>query len=199
MSSLFQAGPLASLPHLTVTNVAYVALGLAVAGPILLYLYLYPYTEATLPFRNLRGPAPVSAFFGSLLAVASTPIGQRYTRLTNTYGASTVRFRGLLGRWRIASTDPVAIAHVLRHTGQFHRNEGFNGLIQRTTGDNVLCVEDEPHRRQRRILNSAFNGTSVNEMMPMFWEEAYDLKHNVEDVSYRAEGMPRRRSTPDRR
>lgn len=182
MSSILHGGHLLSLPSLTPANIAYALIGLTIATPLLLYLYLYPYTEATLPFRNLRGPVPTSGFFGSLITVASRPIGDRYASLTKTYGASTVRFRGLLGKWRIASTDPVAIAHVLRHTGQFHRNPGFNGLINRVTGENVLSVEDEPHRRQRRVLNSAFNGTSVNEMMPVFWEEAYSLKDNVNEV-----------------
>ncbi|BEJ09053.1 hypothetical protein CcaverHIS641_0511470 [Cutaneotrichosporon cavernicola] len=159
--------------------VGYAAVAMLVLGPIALYLYLYPYTAFTLPFKNLRGPDPASGFFGSLFTVGSKPIGRRYMSLTKEYDASTVRFRGLIGRWRIASTDITAISHVLRHTGQWHRNEGFNGLIARVTGFNVLCVEDEAHRRQRRILNSAFNGTSVNAMMPMFWEEAYDLKANV--------------------
>jgi cytochrome P450 len=165
---------------LTPQTVGYAALALLVLAPFALYIYLYPYTAATLPFKNLRGPAPASGLFGSLLTVGAKPIGRRYASLTEEYGASTARF--LVGRWRIASTDVTAIAHVLRHTGQWHRNEGFNGLIARMTGFNVLCVEDEAHRRQRRILNSAFNGTSVGAMMPMFWEEAYDLKKNVEDA-----------------
>ncbi|CAK9785135.1 cytochrome P450 [Cutaneotrichosporon oleaginosum] len=167
---------------LTPQVVGYVLLSLVVVAPLALWFYLYPYTAATLPFKNLRGPEPTSGFFGSLITVSTKPIGQRYASLTEQYGASTVRFRGLVGRWRIMSTDTTAIAHVLRHTGQWHRNEGFNGLIERMTGANVLCVEDEPHRRQRRILNSAFNGTSVSAMMPMFWEEAYDLKKNVEEL-----------------
>ncbi|GMK59767.1 hypothetical protein CspeluHIS016_0803730 [Cutaneotrichosporon spelunceum] len=168
--------------YLTPQAVGYAVLALVLLAPLALYLYLYPYTAATLPFKNLRGPAPTSGFFGSLFTVAAKPIGRRYMSLTQEHGASTVRFRGLVGRWRIASTDVTAISHVLRHTGQWHRNEGFNGLIERATGGNVLCSEDEAHRRQRRILNSAFNGTSVAAMMPMFWEEAYDLKKNVGEL-----------------
>lgn len=192
MSTLLTAAPLPLT--LTPQTVGYAALALLLLGPVALYLYLYPYTAATLPFRNLRGPAPTSGLFGSLLTITARPIGRRYMSLTEEYGASTVRFRGLIGRWRVMSTDVTAIAHVLRHTGQWHRNEGFNGLIERTTGVNVLSVEDDAHRRQRRILNSAFNGTSVGAMMPMFWEEAYDLKKNVSEVSPPAASAHRSRS-----
>lgn len=150
--------------------------------PLAAWVYLFPVQERRLPYRNLPGPQPSSGIFGSLIDLAKTPVGSRYSVLIDRWG-TTLRFRGLLGRWRIVSTDVVAISYVLRHTGLFHRHPSFNTLIDNIVGPGVLVVEDEPHRRQRRVLNSAFNGNSVSNMMPMFWEEAYILKDHVNQVS----------------
>lgn len=151
----------------------------AVIVPLALYVYLYPWREARLPYRNLPGPKPVSGFFGSLGDVSARPLVTRYSHLKDTYG-TTSRFRALLGKWRIVSTDLTAITHVLRHTGTWHRHPTFNVNIERISGRGVLSVEDEDHRRQRRILNSAFNGTAVNNMVPMFWEEGRILREHID-------------------
>lgn len=151
----------------------------ALVVPVAVWFYLYPLQERRIPYRNLPGPKPSNFIFGSLLDVQNSPIATRYSGLTDRWG-TTLRIRGLFGSWRIVSTDITAISYVLRHTGLFHRHPSFNYLILRICGPGVLMVEDEPHRRQRRILNSAFNGTSVNNMMPMMWEEAYVLKNHVE-------------------
>jgi hypothetical protein len=155
------------------------ALALLVIGSL---LYMFPYTAWRSPLRNLPGPRPSSAFFGSLKDIVTAPVEDRYLSLASDYG-TTYKVRGLLGQWRIVSTDTHALSHVLRHTGQWHRNPGFNSLITRIVGPGVLAVEGDTHRRQRRILNSTFNGTSVAEMVPMFWEEAYILKDAVDKVS----------------
>lgn len=156
---------------------------LLVLAPVALWIYLYPWQERSLPYRNLPGPAPTSGMFGNLLDLQKTPIATRYTSLTDRWG-TTLRFRALFGKWRVVSTDIVAVSYVLRHTGLFHRHPSFNAMVERIVGPGVLVVEDEPHRRQRRVLNSAFNGNSVNNMMPMMWEEAYTLKAHVDKVGF---------------
>jgi cytochrome P450 len=144
------------------------------------WAWMYPLQERLLAYRNLRGPAPTHWLFGSLLDINNTPIATRYSSM-GRFG-TTLRFRGLLGRWRIVSTDLVAVSHVLRYTSQFHRHPSFNGLIERIVGPGVLALEDEPHRKQRRVLNSAFNGTSVGGMMGMMWEEARALKEHLDGI-----------------
>lgn len=164
------------LPSLqTVGLLLGVAALLAAAGLVA----LYPVQERRLPYRNLPGPEPSTLVLGNLLDVAAIPVGNRYEAWFKTYGP-TLRFRGFLGKWRIVSTDVNALAYVLRHTSEFHRHGSFNGLIHRMVGDGVLCVEGEQHRRQRRVLNSAFNGTSVNNMIGMMWEEAENLRESVD-------------------
>ncbi|KAL1405728.1 hypothetical protein Q8F55_007398 [Vanrija albida] len=147
------------------------ALSLALA----LWAYAYPYTARTLPFRNLPGPAPPSVLFGSLLAAQSAGT---YGRWAATHGP-TLRFRALLGAWRIASTDPVAVAHVLANTHLFHRQAGFNALLLRMFGPGVLMVEGEAHRRQRRALGTAFSAEGVRRMMPVLWDAAYALAQRL--------------------
>jgi len=171
-------------PHLGVLSICslptfFIAL---LCSAVALYLYLYPYTERTIAFRNLRGPVPVSPVFGSLLAINAAPVNDRYNALFREHGASTLRVRSLFGKWRIVTVDPVAITYILRHTGVWHRNSGFNGLIERMCGQTVLCVEDESHRRQRRILQAAFTPSCVNDMTPIFWAEVQALKDNLDAV-----------------
>lgn len=153
----------------------------AAIAPVLLYVYLFPLREARLPFKNLPGPKPTSGVFGSLVDISKRPLTLRYTGLIDKYGP-TIRFRSVVGQWRIVSTDLTAVTHVLRHTGVWHRHSTFNLLIDRVAGRGVLAVEDDAHRRQRRVLNSAFNGAAVNNMVPLFWEEGRQLKEHLDTL-----------------
>ncbi|TXT08897.1 hypothetical protein VHUM_03025 [Vanrija humicola] len=153
---------------------------LAVAGAALAaWAYLYLYTVYALPFRNLRGPVPASALFGSLITQQKAEPGTTYAAWAATHGP-TLRFRSILGSWRIVSTDPAAVAWVLQHTGQFHRQTGFNRMLDRMMGRGVLMVEDAAHRRQRRVLAPAFSAANVQDMMPVMWDKSYEMIEKLE-------------------
>lgn len=162
------------------STVLYTLLGVLALG-LATIIYLYPYTARTIPFRNLPGPEPASGLFGSLLTQQRAEPGTTYSKWVATYG-STLRFRSILGSWRIVSTDLRAAAWVLQHTGQFHRQTGFNAMLDRMFGRGVLMVEDAAHRRQRRVLAPAFSAVNVANMMPVFWDKAYELDKKLELV-----------------
>ncbi|WOO83299.1 Cytochrome P450 monooxygenase FUM15 [Vanrija pseudolonga] len=162
------------------STVLYALLGVLALG-LATVLYLYPYTARTIPFRNLPGPEPASALFGSLLTQQRAEPGTTYSKWAAAYGP-TLRFRSILGSWRIVSTDLRAAAWVLQHTGQFHRQTGFNAMLDRMFGRGVLMVEDAAHRRQRRVLAPAFSAVNVANMMPVFWDKAYELDKKLAQV-----------------
>lgn len=174
-----------------------IAAGVLFGSLFLAWLYMYPVRAATIPYRNLKGPEPSSGFFGSLLEQVGGPVGGVYKRWAEFYGP-TLRFRGILGQWRIVSTDPVAVNWVLNHTGQFHRQTGFNVMVQGMCGRGVLVVEDATHRRQRRVLSPAFSMANVKGMMPVFWEKAYELDRKLGNLIESAEsGKGGKEGTPE--
>lgn len=173
------------------------AVGLVVGTIVCALVVMYPLRAARLPFRNLSGPAPSSVVFGSLADQVTGPVGGVYKAWAAKYGP-TLRFRALLGSWRVVSTDLTAIGYVLNHTEEFHRESGFNATMLLLCGKGVLAVEDAAHKRQRKILSPAFSLTNVKAMIPVFWNKAYDLADalgKIVDDADAGKGGPR--GTPE--
>ena len=51
--------------------------------------------------------------------------------------------------------------------------------MRRITGEGLICVEGDEHRRQRRILNPAFAGHHIKELVPIFWQKGCELAETL--------------------
>ncbi|CAD6591200.1 MAG: hypothetical protein TREMPRED_006032, partial [Tremellales sp. Tagirdzhanova-0007] len=157
------------------TQIAFTFLG--VIGTILLgvYLSLWPYREYTLPFRNLDGPKGGHLLFGQFPAIIKAGPSQLQSRWMGEFGM-TYRYRLLFGAHRFFSADPGAISYIFGHPDIFPKPDELRSGLKDMLGNGVLVAEGADHKRQRRALNPSFSGPAVRDMIPIFFDKAYDLK-----------------------
>lgn len=153
---------------------AQIALGLFLSIAFT-FIRLYPLQRATSSIRNVRGPKPSSLFWGNLREIPTAACGVTFNRWVAESGGPTVRYTELLGGQAICTIDPVAAGHILQHAVTFIKPDYRVAMLGRITGQGVLLAEGEAHRRQRKVLNPAFSQSSVRDMMPYFYNKAYQL------------------------
>lgn len=148
---------------------------IAVGGLLaLLLLYLYPYREYTLSFRNVPGPAPTHWFWGNLKEIIKAPPMEEHSKWLAEYG-NTIRYRVLFGEARLFSADPAFLSFVLQHSDDFIKPERTNRVLNRLLGEGVLTAEGAVHRRQRKVLNPAFSPAAVRDMADIMFDKAFEL------------------------
>jgi len=80
---------------------------------------------------------------------------------------------------RFFTADPVALSYILSRTDTFQKPEQVRKNMADILGDGVLVAEGADHRRQRKMLNPSFSASAVRDMMPIFYDKAYDLKDKL--------------------
>lgn len=184
--------PVYSLPVLgslyeTHPIIAAILVGIPVLVALVI-LYLYPYSEYTLSFRNLPGPKPASFFWGNIKQLMAARPGLLHAEWVAQYG-STMRYRLLLGNNRLFSSDPVFLGYVLQHADDFPKPERTSKALARMLGNGLLSAEDVVHRRQRKIINPAFSPQAIRDVTPIFWDKAYELKGKLMGFVERDENL----------
>ena len=91
------------------------------------------------------------------------------------YG-STFQYTGFLGQRGLFTTDLAALSFVLHHVDAFPKTRAARSGVFTLMGQGLIFSEGAQHRKQRRILNSSFNLTSVKKMGPVFFDKAERLK-----------------------
>jgi cytochrome P450 len=85
----------------------------------------------------------------------------------------------MLNSSRFFTTDPTALSYILNHADVFPKsNQARRSLID-LLGNGLLVSEGHDHRRQRKILQSAFNPANIRGMIPIFYDKAYELKDKM--------------------
>jgi hypothetical protein len=109
------------------------------------------------------------------------------------YG-STYRYRVVFGVPRLFTTDPVALSYILSHPDTFPKPARARRNMASMLGNGVLVAEGADHRRQRKVLNPSFSPAAVRDMVPMFFDKAYELRDKllsiIEDDSLAVEASP---------
>lgn len=83
---------------------------------------------------------------------------------------------GVLGSQELVTCDPLAVGHILTHDEDWVKPQPIRQLLSNITGEGVLTVEHDPHRRQRRVLNPAFSPVNVRNMSPIFWDKVWEMQ-----------------------
>ncbi|KAL1407956.1 hypothetical protein Q8F55_004753 [Vanrija albida] len=168
-----------SIPVLPALVAAYPTTAKIIGGIALavlaLYIYLFPYNEYTLTFRNLQGPPSSSLVWGNLSEIIKAPPCGKHDEWIAEYG-HTIRYTMMFGETRIVTTDPVALGFILQHSYEFIKPPRTNQFLERMLGNGVLTAEGDVHRRQRRVLNPAFGPAAIRDMSPVFYDKAYELQ-----------------------
>ncbi|KAG6883419.1 hypothetical protein C0992_008763, partial [Termitomyces sp. T32_za158] len=134
---------------------------------------------------RLKGPQSKSYIFGLSREFFDLPdIGIVYEEFEKIYGP-IFAVPATMGSNAVVLCDPKAIAHFFsKDTFTYQEPAGIRGTLA-LFGPNLLGVEGETHKRQRRALSYAFSNAAIRKLTPVFYDSAYTLKE-IWDSSFRS-------------
>ncbi|KAL1407859.1 hypothetical protein Q8F55_007295 [Vanrija albida] len=148
-----------------------------------LYLYIFHYPTWTLSrdVANLPGPDNRTSWWEGNWA------DMKNTSNEDGAGAAlpiswvekwhTGRFHSHLGSHMFYTTDLTALNHVLNNAHLFPKPDRYFNLLGILVGRNGLAVlSGDAHRRCRKVMNPTFNAPAVQQMVPIFYDKAVELR-----------------------
>ncbi|KAK7042020.1 cytochrome P450 [Favolaschia claudopus] len=132
------------------------------------------YDELTSPLRKLPGPKSDHWMLGNRQQMFKNFDGQE-GRWTKEYGRN-IRINGFFGFSNLYTTDTKAIQHVLSHSYIYQKPAQGRYSLGRIVGPGVLVVEEDEHKKQRRIMNPAFGPTHLRALTSLFVEKSKQLR-----------------------
>ncbi|KZT61472.1 cytochrome P450 [Calocera cornea HHB12733] len=125
------------------------------------------------PLRHLPGPQAASMFWGNSLQMIGTDgIEESWIREFGRTYVTPVMF----GSYRLNTTDPRAVAHVLSHVDNYPKPEYTRGLLGSVTGQGLFIAEGEDHKRQKRVMNPSFSPGHIRDVTPIFFATSNHLR-----------------------
>lgn len=125
-------------------------------------------------FVNLPGPKPSHLLWGSSLEIIKGVVGGKHTEWFKTYGKN-VRYTAFGTTQAMITSDLVTINYVLKNGYDFTKPPVPARVLINLLGAGLITAEGATHRRQRRVLNPAFGPVQIKNLMPEFWNKAYEL------------------------
>lgn len=84
---------------------------------------------------------------------------------------------------RLLIADPVALNHILvARSYDYPKPDEVRGDLAMILGKGILFAEGDDHRRQRRIMNPSFSPAHLRELVPTFFQYAYQLRELWRDL-----------------
>ncbi|KAJ6600393.1 cytochrome P450 [Mycena vulgaris] len=146
----------------------------ATLGAYALYTLLRVlYQEFTSPLRNVPGPQTDHWFLGNRKQLFDFD-GQEGL-WTQQYGR-TVRINTLLGFGQLYTTDSKALQHILSNSYVYQKPAAGRYILGRVVGPGVLIVEEDVHKKQRKIMNPAFGPAQLRALTEIFVEKSRQLR-----------------------
>ncbi|GAA6037691.1 hypothetical protein JCM8097_002288 [Rhodosporidiobolus ruineniae] len=144
--------------------------------------------------RDVPGPNPQSAWWGSLAEAFDAGPGVAFSRWTKQYGGA-VRFRTVFGSDALVISDPAALHHILvSRSYDFIKPIGNVAAISDIGGMGLISVEGDSHRRQKKLMLPAFSPNALKELSPILLDKAKLLRdswvHLVENSVVEEEAYP---------
>ncbi|KAF7351505.1 hypothetical protein MSAN_01582800 [Mycena sanguinolenta] len=165
---------MSSLSHIPSLSLA--ASIAATLGVYALYTLLKVfYQEYTSPLRNVPGPKSDNWLHGNREAVFKHMIDDQGGLWTERYGR-TVRINTFFGFSQLYTTDSKAMQHILSNNYLYQRPPEGRYFLGRVVGPGVLVVEEDVHKKQRKILNPAFGPTQLRALTEIFVEKSRQLR-----------------------
>ncbi|KAI0659771.1 cytochrome P450 [Cubamyces menziesii] len=130
---------------------------------------------------NLPGPPSPSFLYGNLKQVYDRQGWAFHRELGERYG-SAVKLHGKFGQKILYVFDPKAMHRIaVKEQYIYDEAQWFLSVIRVTLGPGLLGTTGEQHRRQRKILNPAFNINHMRDMIPIFHEVTNRLRKAIEN------------------
>ncbi|KAH9980905.1 cytochrome P450 [Lactifluus volemus] len=107
--------------------------------------------------------------------------GQSEFKWMRKYG-SAWRVRGCMGEDRLMVADPQAFQYILLTSGyNFPKSPDASHSLRMLTGDGIGSTEGEIHRRQRKVMATAFSVSHLKALLPQFHVIASKLAQKWKD------------------
>ncbi|VDB89892.1 unnamed protein product [Peniophora sp. CBMAI 1063] len=157
-----------------VSNMLLVASLVPLSGIFLLVQRLWKQRS----LRRIAGPPDASLLSGHF-AQFFTPHAMSYQdHVMNTYGR-LFKLNGYFGAQILVTSDVKALYEiVVKHVDIFDSAEYFLELTRLSFGKGLLAVPmaGDAHKRQRRLVNPAFNQAHLRRMIPIFHKVSQELR-----------------------
>ncbi|PBK72095.1 cytochrome P450 [Armillaria solidipes] len=123
---------------------------------------------------ELRGPPSRSWLFGLANVLRnSEDEGLLYEQWSAEYG-SVYTISGFLGQQKLVLCDPKAVAHFYsREADVYVKTPIIRRIIEIMFGKNLVWVEGDLHRRQRKFLLPAFSNAAIRDLTHVFYDSAH--------------------------
>ncbi|KAJ7904039.1 cytochrome P450 [Mycena leptocephala] len=132
------------------------------------------YQEFTSPLRNVPGPPTDHWFLGNRKKLLNFD-GHKEGLWTEQYGR-IVRINTLLGFGQLYTTDSKALQHILSNSYVYQKPAAGRYFLGRVVGPGVLIVEEDVHKKQRKIMNPAFGPAQLRALTEIFVEKSRQLR-----------------------
>ncbi|KAJ7263122.1 cytochrome P450 [Mycena rebaudengoi] len=141
---------------------------------VLLYLSRWLYHELTSPLRGLPGPKSPNWIVGHFFRLNANEAAVT-TRWREEFGPNFL-FATLFNKKELYTSDIKAINHITSSATIYKKGPASVRVLTALFGRGVLSVEDDEHRKQRRLLNPAFGMTQIRRQTEIFVERSIQLR-----------------------
>ncbi|KAJ7746014.1 cytochrome P450 [Mycena metata] len=152
------------------------------------------YQEFTSPLRNVPGPQTDHWLLGNRKQLLNFD-GQEGL-WPQKYGR-TVRINRLFGFSQLYTTDTKAIQHILSNDYVYQKPAAGRYFLGRVVGPGVLIVEEDVHKKQRKIMNPAFGPAQLRALTEIFVEKSRQLRDLWAAKAAESGGVARLNVIPD--
>ena len=171
-------GFLILIPLLLVLSVATAFFGIATWRYIKLHILGTDiYSHFPRPGRTDRFPL----LTGNLGFIRRTPPVEGHLRFQQELGTTVYVYRGMFYSPRLFIADAKAMLHILSAANSYNYEKPSSTrlVLKNFLGEGVLVAEGDVHKRQRKILQPAFNVAAIRELNPIFMRYSRELVDKV--------------------
>ncbi|TKY89109.1 hypothetical protein EX895_001640 [Sporisorium graminicola] len=183
--SLFRQNPLTTLlaslvliPLLAIVSIALFFLGVAAWRYLALHILgTDMYAHLPRPKRTDKWPL----ITGNLGFIRRTPPVDGHLAFQRELGTSVYVYRGIFYSPRLFIADAKAMLHILSAANSYNYEKPTSTrlVLKNFLGEGVLVAEGDVHKRQRKILQPAFNVGAIRELSPIFMQYSRDLTDKI--------------------
>ncbi|KAJ7806958.1 cytochrome P450 [Mycena olivaceomarginata] len=158
----------------------------------------FPIAKFASSLRNLPGPKVQKLVAGAQardLGECALLDGQEGL-WTSQYGR-TLRINTVFGFSGLYTTDCKALQHILSNSYLYQKPAPRRYVLGRVVGPGVLIVEEDHHKKQRKILNPAFGPAQLRVLTEIFVEKSRQLRDVWASKAAQAGGVTRVNVIPE--
>ncbi|KAK0442275.1 cytochrome P450 [Desarmillaria tabescens] len=137
--------------------------------------------------KHVKGPPSPSFWLGHERMLRDQGnAGDLETKWRREYG-NLYRIEGCFGQDILVVCDPKALEHIFHPSNPYPKSQDNKFIQGLVTGKGLLSVDDEIHRRQRKILNPAFSPALLRSSQVIFQQCSDKLVDGIKGSLTRTE------------